>query len=769
MVRLVRVFLLFSVALGLFASLPMVSQAARTSLNPIPAKTAAAPLNQATVTPVVTDSDTVTFAQLGAREDSMEGPFNARYINVRLPSTWQLEPGAAITLDFETFVSGSAVSSDENVQFFAGSMDVQFNNVQLERIFLDRSGSRSVTIPISQTAYTSTRVDGAHTLGILLDAGLNCGNDSQTSVIIRATSSLKLPHSLGTLSTDIKQLPRPIFQDSPLEPDVATIVVPSNASAAELEAGLIVAAKVGSITSSRIQVPLIAESVLSPTLRSESHLIFVGQAANFENLAAVDFAEGSGAEGFKLSEAQAADGIIQMATSPWNQQRVVLALSGNDDEGVIKAAKAFSTGNVRASNDPSIAVVADVNSPDVLTKTLNLQITDVPSTGLTVERTFRSLGFESVSEFGIGGHTFELNVDMPSGYEMSNDGYIEVHFAHSALLDYSVSAMMVRVNDRPAGSIRFDDTTSQNGVGRVPIPRGNLNVGRNRITISANLIPNTPCVDPNLAGIWYTLRADSMISIPVRATRGRSIVLRNLATFLEPLTISNTLKNIAFVVPSDDPTSWTVAGQLATALGDSLDPAFVELRAVNPEQVASVQANHDLVLVGQAPAHAILQDPALQPIIPAPFAQGSKHPTLGNSRVVYRIPPELSLGYLEFMRSPWNEQRSILAVLGSTDQGVQWSGNALTTSRLRTRLNGSLAIVNDQQISVEDPTVTGDTAGIANDALGENQDDPIYREVTPPEKPQWILYAIAGLLVLMVIISVIVIIQAARNRKQRRI
>lgn len=699
---------------------------------------------------------TVRLDELNIRETALTGPFDARFFSVNLPADWQLQSGASLQLDMETLLTSPTIT--DTVSFYGGSLEVQFNNIVIGRIFLNRSGSQVITIPISDTALVSTRLDGSHSLNFILDAGINCGNDYQTTVLIRAATSLFLPHTLEPIVPDLKMLPRPIIQNSPLQKTSAVIVVPDKPTAAELQAAFTVAAKAGSLTSSRFMVPLFAEGVITPTVRNNTSLIYVGKADSFTDLAEVEFSQTD-------VDAQAGDGIVQMAVSTWNERYGVLLISGADDAGVVKAAQAFSTGTIRSTLDPSTAVIVDVRSPYVLTDTIGLQVSNVPSTGLTLRQTLFDLGYKNQVETGIGGHTFDFFIDMPAGFETTDAASFDVLFTHSALLDYSVSALQIKINDQPLSSIQLSDETAERGATSITFPRGTLNVGRNKISIISNLSARTPCVDPNLAGIWLKIRGESVLNLALRPTQTRSVVVRSLATFQEPLTISPTLKNLAFVVNDNDPDSWTNAGRLAFDLGDRLDPSFIELSTVFPSGIDGVKAEHDLVVVGQPSTLPIIQD--LNPTLPAPFAAGSDHPTFGNSRVIYRIKPETPLGYLSLSASPWNPIRSVLLVAGNTTASKQWAVNALVTDRLRSRLNGTIAVINGEQTTVEDPssaTTTGDL--LAN--VPQNQTTVEARPVPVQPRATWILFAIAFIALLMGLILGYMGLRIMRQRRERR-
>ena len=71
--------------------------------------------------------------------------------------------------------------------------------------------------------------------------------------------------------------------------------------------------------------------------------------------------------------------------------------------------------------------------------------------------------------------------------------------------------------------------------------------------------------------------------------------------------------------------------------------------------------------------------------LPAPFAPSSDIAVERGMRVTYRLPEGTDLGYVQLLSSPWNSARTILAVMGSSDKGLTWAGNAITDPRWRSR------------------------------------------------------------------------------------
>ncbi len=161
------------------------------------------------------------------------------------------------------------------------------NGVWLDTVLLDQSGDRVVPIPLPDAALASAGSDQLHTLRVLLLEESVAGAEQRTSVVVEPASRLLLPHRVLSPATDLRYLPRPLYQNSFL-PDTATVVVPDAPAPEELQAALIIAAGLGRMSDDNLLLSLLPVSQLSAAERSSTHLIFVGQATALPPLADVD-------------------------------------------------------------------------------------------------------------------------------------------------------------------------------------------------------------------------------------------------------------------------------------------------------------------------------------------------------------------------------------------------------------------------------------------------------------------------------------------------
>ena len=654
-----------------------------------------------TVTATAEPDTTVTFARLGVTEKSLRGPFDATYLDFSLPPDWALSGGATLQLQFNTFfargqsapAAGGAGTSAGAGASFGGTLRVVLNDTTVATLLLDQSGERTLTVPLPAAALQAVRSDGRQALGLLLDTNEQCGTDQYTSVIIRPSSALALPHRSVAPSTDLGLLPRPIFQRS-FEPDMATLVVPDKPSAAELQAALAVAAGFGRMTGGHLELALTPVGKLTQAQRSERHLIVVGRPAAFPLLREAKLPAAPQGDGFAAPDAQPGDGIIQMAASPWNRARVLLVAGGASDAAVLKAGQALSGGKLQSSGRRDLAIVAEVQN-------------QTPPSALSIDRTLADLGYPSQRMAGLGGQYAGYQFELPAGQTVGQEAYLDLFFVHAALLDYDQSSVMVSLNDEPVASVRLDDSSTRLGSARLALPSALFRPGLNQLTVRADLLPRAVCSDPRGGGLWMVIRGESLLHLPLSpAKAGEAARRSDLGRYPLPFSVAPGLGDTAFVLQPDDPAGWEVAGRLAFGLGVQMQGDVADLRAAYADALpADLRGARDLLVIGRPSKLPLIGE--LGAALPAPFPSGGDIASESGASVSYRVAPGTSVGYLQLLPAPWDGGRMVLAVLGSTDEGLGWAGAALTDTKLRATLSGNLAVVRDQQIESYDTRPKG--------------------------------------------------------------
>lgn len=752
-----RLWLALTISAGLWLSQAGASRAQTEPPTPTPAVPVEAVPVEATPTPAATSvpvdsADVLDFARLGFVEETLVGPFASTNLVFNVPADWIFLDGTSLELHVNGYYQHVALPAADQPQALGGTLTVVLNDVTLATYLIDTAGERTLSVPIPAEALVPSRSGGRHELRLLWDSGLNCDSVQQANLVVRTGSRFILPHALGAPLTDLTLLPRPIYH-GPLWPEQALIVVPDQPSAVDLQAALTVAAGFGTLTSGDLNLSLVAASELTAETKAAAHLILVGEPSAVPLLSEVTLpAPVSGTE-FVINGIGADDGIVQSAGSPWNPSKVVLVVSGNSSAGVLKAAQAVSSGVIRVSGRPDLALVSGIKQ-------------EASPAAVAVDRTLADLGYARQSVQSIGASTLSYVFYVPPGQVASSESYLDLSLTYSTLLNYERSGLVVAVNDQPVGSIRFSDEAAS-GLQpiRLRLPPTAMSPGNNRLTLRTTLTPRDACVDPRLARLWLTVWPESVLHLPLNPSQASVAQRFDLADLHAPFVLEPTLNTTAFVVPASDPAAWRAASQIAFDLGNAADGRLTTLKLYLADQLPEeARQNQHLLLVGRPSTLALLDE--LRPDLPGPFEAGSDVATERGLAVQYRIPPDVSVGYLELLAAPWQTDRAILAVLGNSDAGLSWSATALTTPRLRSRLAGNFAVITGEQIVAADTRLGTSAATVQATAVPSGALVPVPLSETVAPKPSWLLPGLMVSLGLMVGVLVIAALSAARARRR---
>lgn len=726
----------------------------------------------AETSPVLLQGENVySFSDLGYSDEIMNGPYDYLRFRFRLPETWVLNDQTVLQLKIKNIVSSTgSISESELLAATGATLDISFNSVWVTTLVLDWSGERIVTVPIPAKALISET--GQYTLSLYLDAGIDCLFDHQTTVVVSAESAIDLPHTLIAPKIDLTQFPRPIYQENSLASNTLApkeaapalvLVTPNQPSQGELQAALTLSAGFGYLTGGNLPVNMIPVSALTAELRSSSNLFFVGKGAGFDILSQAALPAAFDGTKFNAPDAQPEDGVIQAAVSPWSPMNVVAVISSETDAGMIKAAQAASSGTIRVGSRPDLAIVSEITQKEL--------IETVP-----VDRTLADLGYVSLQMGGMRYNPvdyMDVLFYVPAGQTIDGEAYVDVVFNNSSMLNLEQSGLSLLLNGYTIGGVNYtlesaEKITSQ----KIPIPGFLLKPGMNLLTIQANNHPLNICSDINYENAWTTLYDQTLIHLPLKPAEAKAVGFPTLGNMTDFLTASPNLETVTFIVVPNSMEALSAASTIAYDLGVQVIGDMVELKAAFADQsLDDFRQDQEVVLVGkpsELPMVAELGDK-----LPAPFDDGSNVANESIFRVIYRLPANTSLGYLELVESPWTTGRNILAVLGSTDAGVLDSANAMTNSVLRNQLAGNFAVVRGEQIITSDTRYgigTGNiSATLVPEATPEVQNMGETSPVVPTEVPLanqtgWILPVVAVISILIVLILLVVFITYRKKR-----
>jgi len=695
----------------------------------------------------------LSFSQLGQDNLIMRGPYSFQQLRYSLPANWAFQNGATLELKITTNRVIDAVDEITDGLYSGAEMSVTYNNQVIEVLPL-RAGDETYNISIPESALSSVREDGRQELTLFLDAGVDCDNPyNTTTVIVSSTSQFILPYVEQRPVTDLTRLPFPIYQADSVFPVNSIIVIPDTPTADEMQAALIVAAGFGRMTRNVDPFPLISVSQLTQESRETSNLIFIGKASGLSVLDEATLPVPLDNDSFTRQELQSEDGILQMTFSPWNDGRTLLIVSGNSDVGVVKAAKAFSTGEVQTGSNQNLAIVADAMSSGLE------QGTGSDSNLPQAKRTFSELGYDDATTIsGIGRGSVNVEFYVPPGLDVGEDAYLDLTFLNSATMDYDRSGLTVYLNSTRIGSSRLNDETASTVTQQFKIPASSVLPGNNRLIIEADLIALSECSAIEFSGLWITILPESILNLPLEPSSANGSTTQDLSVYPYPFIGLPSLSNVLFVLSPDSPFSWSVAANVATGLGRNTNSSIYALEVAYDDNLSEdMRMNHHIVAVGLPQKLGIIGE--LESSLPVPFENDSNVAVFTNQQVVYRFDSGVNLGYLEILPSPWSASNMILVVTGNSDEGVMQAGITLFEGALRSRLRGNFALIKGEQIVTADTRIGLGLGDIVSEST-QQAVEPIttpsalepQNQSVPAERSTWIPIVAVILLIAIVIV-----------------
>src|SRR6266498_1040623 len=712
-------------------------------------------------TPTTGNQAVIRFDMIGQTDALLRGPYGTMNARFGLPANWAFQNGASLQLIVTANLVTSSAQSVADGQFIGSTLNVNFNKNDIATIPLLAGSNVSYDVPIPPTALKSPFSDGRHELSLFLDAGNDCTDTTRhTSIVISAASHFSIPYAEQTPDLDLTTLPRPIFQRDSIFPVNSTLVVPDAPTAQEMQAALTIASSFGRMSSGQMNVSLVPMSQLTPEMRTQSQLIFVGKSSTLSLLQGVALPSPLQSNNFATAGLQADDGVVQLAVSPWNTGRAMLVVAGNSDAGVVKAAQAVSNQNLQTIGNHDLALIADV-SPFANTLSDSVIPRDT--------RTFAELGYSILSMSGVGRSDSFVRFTIPPGYSAAEDSYLDMTFNHSGLLDFTRSGLTVFMNVNSIGSVQLSKDTASTTTQRIRIPVSSLATGTNELQFEVDLAPLSQCSLLDFGNLWLSILPESILHLPLQPATAGATTLRDLSSYPYPFISDPTLSNLGFVLPKSNPSAWNTATQIAYQLGRESAGALFNMGVAYDGAVADdVKKSHNLIVIGLPSETKLLAD--INDSLPAPFEKGTNVAVIKGQQVSYRFPTNADLGYLELLTSPWNADRMILAVVGSTPAGVTQAGTALTNAGLLSRIKGNFVLVNGETLSIADTRTglglagVGDAANVAPQASVAAT--PVPQTTVPTSlfatETGWIPMVVGGLLLMILVIGIIAAITRRR-------
>jgi len=465
------------------------------------------------------------------------------------------------------------------------------------------------------------------------------------------TPTLPPPTPTPSLSADLALYPVPFFE-RPLEYPSVYFVLPDNPSTTDLSAAATIAAGLGKFSNGEIRLASALDTQVPVDIRDNHHLIVIGRKGTNRFLDQLDLP-------LRLDDPALAEdqGVVQELVSPWNPTRMILVVTGHSDDGLSKASQALNREAHLLSMQGAVAIVQSVSPPE-----------PVESRQLDVDFTVADLGYEEEVVYGVGFHTLDYHFSMPVGFTLDEEARFNLYFGHAGIASPTSSFLDVRFNGIPIASVLLDERNASVGTLEVALPSRLIRPGRNgiRISIAMNLDNEDQGLVLDAEQLWTAVYSHSSLHLPFTPQD----VEPSLDLFPYPFNKRPSLSGLLLVLPDHARLfDYDLMLQVAAGLGAADRGEYLALTVTTANLITHEdRQDRDLVLIGRPTVHSLIAE--LNNRLPQPFEPGSDLLHSKFDRVVYRQDPSRNIGLIEELAAPWDPERTILVLTGTTDEGV---------------------------------------------------------------------------------------------------
>jgi hypothetical protein len=516
---------------------------------------------------------------------------------------------------------------------------------------------------------------GANWIRVDLDTSATCEDPGAiVDVFIEQTSSVGFGYQQNPYPTDLSLYPFPLVEESLLHIPVI-LVLPDQPTSNDLTAAATVVAGLGQTSGGGIDLTAVLASEWNPEVGQGGHLLVIGEPGDHALLNSLVLPLP-----INSTRLGAGQGVLEEIVSPYNPFRLVLVVSGLDDEGISNAAQAL---NREAHFLGMRGPVAVVTSLRPVTETVDLR---------TSSMTLASLGYEDRTVYGAAPQEYVFDFALPLSWQLQAQPFFVFKFSHADILDPGASVIDVALNGVPIGSTLLDESNADEGEMIAPLPTRLLRPGRNRLAVGVEM--NFPASSRDKCGdlldqrAWMVISSESEISLLYNTFD----LPPDLGLFPYPFAQRTGMDGTLFVLPDQpSPPVFNDLMQLVVLLGSASQTQALSTHVAYASEVdLEMRKNYHLILLGRPTENSLLR--AANAYLPQPFVPDSDLPApLAVDSVAFLPDTERDAGLLQIGDSPWNEGYSLLAITGTTDEGVRLAVQALL--KPPSPLEANLAVV----------------------------------------------------------------------------
>lgn len=550
---------------------------------------------------------------------------------------------------------------------------VTLNSAPLAMIALSQENTEQTTYRFSLDKMPL--IHGCNRLEISIDNGGVCDLPvGAFDVVVLDSSSFHLEYSPFRPLLDLALYPVPFYERS-FEHEPVYVVLPENPSVTDLSSAATIAAGLGKFSRGEISLISVPDTQVSTEIRNNHHLIVVGRKGANRLLDQLKLP-------LSLDDPALSDehGVIQELASPWSPLHIILVVTGGSDEGLEKASQALNRkGHLLGMHGP-IAIVEQVLSSEVARYRQ-------PSADFTVA----DLGYEDEVVYGTRPHSLVYRFQMPPGWTVAEEPRFVLYLDHLDITDTVNSFLDIYFNDVLLDSVLLGEGDVSGEGLEVSLPPTLVRSGLNevRISVEGRSDGEEECLLLDTKDIWAVFYSHSRFYLPIAP----QALEPSLELFPYPFNKHPNLSGMLLVLPdSPGQLDYDVMLKVAAGLGAADRGVALTLNVTTADLVTREnRQDKDLLLIGRPSVHSLLAN--LNDKLPQPFETGSDLLVPQIEPAVVVQDPSQSLGLIEEMTAPWDSERTVLVLTGTTDEGVDLAGTTLFTQL--DRLSGNVVLIDE--------------------------------------------------------------------------
>ncbi len=571
-------------------------------------------------------------------------------------------------------------------------------------VLLDDIPIGSVSLDKTNTNVSDWKIDisdfdlqpGFHKLSFWAKLIVNAAvcEDPQNSsawLTIRKDSKINLKIAEAGSSADLTIYPSPFIARGSSTPVQTVLVVPDSLTESEFKA----AARLSQFlatqsTNGLLKMPIYTESDVSDDTLSGTSAIWIGNPDRWKGQGRTAIAAFNASH--PEDEGLADSGVIGIATSPWDDERAIILITGNDDK-LVRGAEILATESLYQQLQGSYSVIPD-SLPDA-----NKKAED--STSQSYVLTFDKLGYGNLVTEDVMQGGSSIFYGIPSNWDLNDGAMLHLKYKHSKSILYNKSVMKVMLNGIPVQSANLVESTSDGGTLDIKLDPSVIGESRrldievrfqfvNPTTIGvASPEEGNLCSSENLMGDWALIDKTSYF-----AFKPDKRANFNLDSLPFPFVAGNEWTDTT-VVLGDKSTTELVA--VMTLLGQSGTPitphSDMKLASAKDPDLGQKLTDRNILFVG---ASAVLP-PQLNGFGQSFVKFGDAGITSLSDDVPLLTELARNAAVMQLTESPINPDRSSLMISATGADELAYVGQALSDPAAKGAIAGRVVVIDDRK------------------------------------------------------------------------